>query len=106
MYITEPGLDNNEIMGFLYRMPVAVAQISTDGDIKMLSPRATALLTPLSGEGFFSNLFTVLYPVAPQIRRLSDEYLSKPMEQQELGGVKSSSAPGEKPGSADSNEKI
>ncbi len=61
-------------MAFLYRMPVAVAQISTNGDIKMLSPRATALLTPLSGKGFFSNLFTVLDPVAPQIRRLSDEY--------------------------------
>ena len=74
MYIAEPGLDHNEIMAFLYRMPVAVAQISTDGDIKMLSPRATALLTPLSGESFFSNLFTVLDPVAPQIRRLSDEY--------------------------------
>ena len=74
MYITEPGLDNNEMMGFLYRMPVAVAQISTDGDIKMLSPRATALLTPLSGAGFFSNLFTVIDPVAPQIRRLIDEY--------------------------------
>jgi hypothetical protein len=40
----------------------------------MLSPRAAALLTPLSGKGFFSNLFTVLDPVAPQIRRLSDEY--------------------------------
>ena len=74
MYITEPGLDSNEMMGFLYRMPVAVAQISTDGDIKMLSPRATALLAPLSGKGFFSNLFTVLDPVAPQIRRLSNEY--------------------------------
>ena len=74
MHITEPGLDNNEMMAFLYRMPVAEAQISTDGEIKMLSPRATALLTPLSGEGFFSNLFTVLDPVAPQIRRLSDEY--------------------------------
>ncbi len=74
MYITEPDLDNNEMMAFLYRMPVAVAQVSTDGDIKMLSPRATALLTPLSGESFFSNLFTVLDPVAPQIRRLSDEY--------------------------------
>jgi len=74
MHITEPGLDSNEMMAFLYRMPVAVAQISTDGDIKMLSPRATALLTPLSGKGFFSNLFTVLDPVAPQIRRLIDDY--------------------------------
>jgi hypothetical protein len=64
MYIKKPGLDSNEMMAFLYRMPVAVAQISTDGDIKMLSPRAAALLTPLSGKGFFSNLFTVLDLVA------------------------------------------
>ena len=63
-----------QLLSFLYLAPVALLQLAANGDVRMITPRAAALLMPLSRGGFLDNLFTVLDPVAPHIRRLIAEY--------------------------------
>ena len=72
--MTSLDVDNNELLAFLYLMPVAVVGIAADGDIKMLTPRAAALITPLSRDGDFSNLFSILDPITPEVRELIHGY--------------------------------
>jgi signal transduction histidine kinase len=63
-----------ELLAFLYRAPIALLEIAANGDIKMITPRAAGLLTPLSGDGQCDNLFRILDPVAPVLKQLSAGY--------------------------------
>ena len=57
----------DELLAFLNQIPVAIARISANGDVKMLTPRAAALLARFTGPGPFKNIFHALDPVIPEI---------------------------------------
>ena len=53
---------------FLYRVPVGLVQMSLDGAIEMMNPKAAQLLMPLAPDGDLDNLFVVLERHAPTLR--------------------------------------
>lgn len=74
----EPAADrvsaNEALMEFLYRAPIGLLQISPRGVIEMINPMSARLLMPLSPDGNLVNLFDVLEGIAPQFRRMVQEY--------------------------------
>ncbi|MFM0140550.1 putative bifunctional diguanylate cyclase/phosphodiesterase [Caballeronia grimmiae] len=74
----EPAADpvsvNEALMEFLYRAPIGLLQISSLGTIEMINPMSARLLMPLSPDGNLVNLFDVLEGIAPQFRRMVQEY--------------------------------
>ena len=67
--------DNYEaLIAFLYRAPIGLAEITATGTIEMLNPMAAQLLMPLAPNAELINLFTVLEPVAPQLRQMTQDY--------------------------------
>ncbi|WP_244851505.1 bifunctional diguanylate cyclase/phosphodiesterase [Caballeronia sp. SL2Y3] len=65
---------NEALMEFLYRAPIGLLQISALGMIEMINPMSARLLMPLSPDGNLVNLFDVLETIAPQFRRMVEEY--------------------------------
>ncbi|MDR5857782.1 EAL domain-containing protein [Caballeronia sp. LZ062] len=65
---------NEALMEFLYRAPIGLLQISATGVIEMINPMSARLLMPLSPDGNLVNLFDVLEAVAPQFRRMVQQY--------------------------------
>jgi CheY-like chemotaxis protein len=61
----------DDLLNFLYQAPIALLQIAANGDVKMITPRAAALLMPLS-EGFLDNLFQSMdgYEATRRIKQL------------------------------------
>lgn len=62
------------LIQFLYRAPIGLVQISTDGTIELLNPMSSSLLMPLTKDGDLENLFHVLAPVAPQLRSMAAHF--------------------------------
>jgi diguanylate cyclase (GGDEF)-like protein len=62
------------LIQFLYRAPIGLVQASLDGTVDMLNPMSSNLLMPLVRDGSLDNLFTVLESVAPQLRRMADDF--------------------------------
>jgi diguanylate cyclase (GGDEF)-like protein len=62
------------LVQFLYRAPIGLVQASLDGTVDMLNPMSSNLLMPLVRDGSMDNLFTVLDGVAPQLRRMADDF--------------------------------
>ncbi|OFA03587.1 bifunctional diguanylate cyclase/phosphodiesterase [Duganella sp. HH101] len=62
------------LIQFLYRAPVALIQLQSDGAIEMLNPMAAQLLMPLAPQGDLLNLFTVLAPYADDLPRLCGSF--------------------------------
>ena len=58
-------------MQLLYQAPIGLVQTALDGAITMINPMSAQLLMPLVADGNLDNLFTVLAPVAPQLRELA-----------------------------------
>ena len=56
------------LMQFLYMAPIGLVQVRHDGEIMLVNPLCSQLLMPLSRDGELANLFTVLEPVAPDLR--------------------------------------
>jgi diguanylate cyclase (GGDEF)-like protein len=56
------------LIQFLYRAPVGMVQTNLAGDIEMANPMSAQLLMPVSPDGNFENLFSVLKNVAPQVQ--------------------------------------
>jgi signal transduction histidine kinase/CheY-like chemotaxis protein len=54
---------------FLNAAPVGLAQFRTDGTIDLMNGEAARLLMPLASQGRIDNLFTVLGPLAPDLRQ-------------------------------------
>ena len=65
---------HEQLLAFLYQSPIALVQIATNGDVMMVTPRAAALLLPLARGCGLDNLFTALGQVAPELKRLTDDY--------------------------------
>lgn len=63
------GRDHQDLLTFLYSVPVGLVQASSDGNIELINPAAARWLTPLSPYGRLDNLFALLSVVAPDLRR-------------------------------------
>ncbi len=63
----------DDLLNFLYQAPIALLQISANGDVEMITPRAAALLLPLAG-GFLDNLFQLMDPLEPRFRSVVANY--------------------------------
>jgi len=59
------------LIQLLYQAPIGLVQATLDGEITMINPMSAQLLMPLVADGSLDNLFTVLAPVAPQLRELA-----------------------------------
>jgi diguanylate cyclase (GGDEF)-like protein/PAS domain S-box-containing protein len=62
------------LLQFLYLAPVGLVQTACDGSVMMMNPLAAQLLMPLSRDGGLDNLFSVLEPVAPELRNLAESF--------------------------------
>jgi diguanylate cyclase (GGDEF)-like protein len=71
---TESSQDYEALVQFMYLAPIGLAQASLSGDIAMINPLSAQLLMPLSRDGNLANLFTILEPVAPELRKLVDDF--------------------------------
>jgi diguanylate cyclase (GGDEF)-like protein len=70
----EAADDYETLMQFLYRAPVGLVQMSAAGAVEMMNPMSSRLLMPLAPDGNLENLFAVLEPTAPQLRRMAQEF--------------------------------
>jgi diguanylate cyclase (GGDEF)-like protein len=70
----EAADDYETLMQFLYRAPVGLVQLSAAGAVEMMNPMSSRLLMPLATDGDLDNLFAVLEPFAPQLRRLALDF--------------------------------
>jgi signal transduction histidine kinase len=57
-----------QLLAFLYRIPVAVVELNGSGEIGLMNPTAAQYLLPLTGGKPPKNLFSLLEPFLPQIR--------------------------------------
>ncbi len=64
-------------MAFLYQIPIAIVRVAADGAVKMLTPRAAALLQRFARTGTFDNIFHIIDPVAPEIHHLVCAFTGK-----------------------------
>jgi diguanylate cyclase (GGDEF)-like protein/PAS domain S-box-containing protein len=62
------------LVQFMYLAPIGLAQTSLSGEIAMINPLSAQLLMPLSRDGNLANLFTALEPVAPELRKLVEDF--------------------------------
>ncbi len=69
-YITQ----DDELLAFLNKIPVAIARVAINGDVIMLTQKAVALLMGIASHGMIDNIFHILDPVAPEIHRLVDRF--------------------------------
>jgi diguanylate cyclase (GGDEF)-like protein/PAS domain S-box-containing protein len=58
-----------ELLQFLYLMPVGIVKFRADGAIDLMNPMASALLMPLTPDGSLEDLYTTLARLAPDLRR-------------------------------------
>ena len=69
------SLDNYEaLVQFLYRAPIGLVQIAASGEIEMLNPMSAQLLMPLAPGGDLDNLYAVLGAVAPDLRKMTEDF--------------------------------
>jgi diguanylate cyclase (GGDEF)-like protein/PAS domain S-box-containing protein len=57
-----------ELLQFMYLMPVGVVKFMADGAVDLLNPTAASLLQPLSGTAELSNIFDALRGLVPELR--------------------------------------
>ena len=58
-----------DLLQFLYLMPVGVVKFSAGGTIEMMNPVATALLMSMNPAGTLEDIYSALASVAPDLRR-------------------------------------
>ncbi len=66
--------EHEALLQFLYIAPIGIVQALSCGEIVMVNPLCAQLLLPLAPGGDLSNLFTALEGVAPELRRLTQEF--------------------------------
>ena len=66
---SEVADENETLMQFLYRAPIGLVQTSLSGVVEMLNPMSSRLLMPLAPDGNLENLFAVIEPLMPRLRR-------------------------------------
>ena len=60
---------SDALIQFLYQAPIGLLRAEIDGEIILMNPMAAALLMPLAPRAELVNLFDVLAPFAPDLRR-------------------------------------
>ena len=75
----EQAREYHALLQFVHQVPVGLIQIEGDGRILMMNPMATQLLGPLGfgnpeHTGADVNLFDMLDPHSPDIRRLAQSF--------------------------------
>lgn len=68
------------LTGFLYVVPVGLLQFKKNGAVQLVNPLASQLLMPLVPNCDFSDAYSLLSPLVPELARLVREYTK-------LGGV-------------------
>nr|WP_294521813.1 sensor domain-containing diguanylate cyclase [uncultured Rhodopila sp.] len=58
-----------ELLQFLYLMPVGVVKFAASGAVELMNPMASALLMPLAPDGSLHDIYTTLSPLAPDLKR-------------------------------------
>lgn len=59
---------SEQLLAFLYRIPVAVVELDRTGEIALMNPVAAQYLLPLTGGKPPRNLLTLLEPFLPELR--------------------------------------
>jgi diguanylate cyclase (GGDEF)-like protein/PAS domain S-box-containing protein len=62
--------DTADLLDLLYLLPLAVLKTDLHGNVKLINPAGAQLLMPLSPTADLSNVFSVLNPVAPELREM------------------------------------
>jgi diguanylate cyclase (GGDEF)-like protein/PAS domain S-box-containing protein len=63
-----------ELLEFLYLMPVGVLKFDGDGDVDLMNPAATSLLMPLTPDGTLGNFFQAMALVLPDLGRRVSQF--------------------------------
>jgi diguanylate cyclase (GGDEF)-like protein/PAS domain S-box-containing protein len=58
-----------DLLQFLYLMPIGVVKFQADGAVDLMNPVASALLQSLRGDDTLSNIYASLAPIAPNLPR-------------------------------------
>ncbi len=66
--------ESERLLRFLYLCPVGIADVGSDGEVRMMNALGVQLLMPLARGGQLDNLFKVLATEAPDIARLVAEF--------------------------------
>ncbi|MFP4565305.1 MAG: sensor histidine kinase [Spirochaetaceae bacterium] len=61
------GRNYEELLQFLYRVPVGLIEMDGRGEIRLMNGYASQVLVPVSGASWSSNLFELLGSVAPRL---------------------------------------
>ena len=72
--IQEISAEHEALLQFLYLAPVGLIQTNLTGQVDLMNPLSAQLLMPLSKDGGLSNLFKVLESVAPELRRMTEDF--------------------------------
>ena len=67
----------SHLVQFLYACPVGLMELLDDGAIATINPHAMKLLMPLTRDGQVTNFFSLVEPVAPEIRQLVAAFTAK-----------------------------
>ena len=65
-----------QLLQFLYRVPVGLIEIDGQGEIRLMNAYASQVLIPVSGPSWTPNLFVILDPHAPELPSYIAEYES------------------------------
>jgi len=63
-----------ELLEFLYLMPVGVLKFRGDGDVDLMNPTATSLLMPLTPDGTLGNFYQAMALVLPDLGRRVSQF--------------------------------
>ncbi|TDG31551.1 EAL domain-containing protein [Paracraurococcus ruber] len=83
----DPALTAEDLLQFLYLIPVGVLQFGPDGTIQLLNPMASQLLLPLLAEPRLDNLFDALRDLVPDLEatlRAAGDTLGPVLDQRQI----------------------
>ncbi len=63
-----------ELLQFLYLMPIGVVKFRLSGEVELMNPMASALLMPLAPTGSLRDIYTTLAPLAPDLKRRVQQF--------------------------------
>jgi PAS domain-containing protein len=63
-----------DLLQFLYLMPVGVVKFRSDGTIEMMNPVAAALLLSMTSAESLQDIYSALAPIAPDLRNPITEF--------------------------------
>jgi len=66
-----------ELLEFLYLMPVGVLKFRGDGDVELMNPAASSLLMPLSLDGTLGNVYQSMALLLPDLSRRVSQFTGR-----------------------------